>query len=112
VVIILEKDYKQISAEKLLLIANFSNCIIVDIRSPLEYARGHIPGSLNIPAETLINKPMLYLNPYFTYYIICNNGTKSAEAVAKLSKQNYNVVNVTGGIDNWKGPLEKDRCFS
>ena len=48
--IILEKDYKQISAEKLLLIANFSNCIIVDIRSPLEYARGHIPGSLNIPA--------------------------------------------------------------
>ncbi|HHZ17870.1 MAG TPA: rhodanese-like domain-containing protein [Acholeplasmataceae bacterium] len=108
----MENGCKQISAKKLLNLANFSNCVIVDVRSPLEYARGHIPGSLNIPAETLLSKPMLYLNPYFTYYIICANGTKSAEAATRLSKQNYHVVNVTGGIDSWEGPLEKDRCFS
>ncbi|MCK9535976.1 MAG: rhodanese-like domain-containing protein [Bacilli bacterium] len=108
----MENEYKKINANKLFYLYSFNNCIIVDIRTPLEYARGHIPGSLNIPLETLIKQPMLYLNPHFTYYIICKNGTRSAQLVTKLAQQSYPVVNVIGGIDSWEGPIEKDRCFS
>jgi len=108
----MEKNYKSIDADKLLRLFNFADCIIIDVRTPLEYARGHIPQSLNIPLETLIKQPMLYLNLNYTYYIICKDGTRSARLVSNLIKQNYPVINILGGIEAWSGPLEKDRCFN
>ena len=30
--------------------------VIIDVRSPLEYASGHIKGSKNIPIDTLKNR--------------------------------------------------------
>ncbi|MEM4425740.1 MAG: rhodanese-like domain-containing protein [Candidatus Nezhaarchaeales archaeon] len=38
---------------------NLSGLVIIDIRSPDEYSAGHIPGSINIPAE------LWYINPPF-----------------------------------------------
>jgi len=101
-----------IDSEKLLQVYKTMDCIIIDIRSPIEYAFGHIPGSFNIPYSILISKPILYLNPFYIYYIICKNGNQSYNLVMELQKHNYPVINVSGGLCNWKGPLEKDRVFN
>lgn len=105
-------NYKSVDIDTLYNLYIFGNCIIIDVRTPLEYALGHIPQSLNIPLQSLIKTPMLYLNPNYVYYVICKNGLKSAQLVNKLSQLQYPVIHVTGGILNWKGPMQKDRCFN
>lgn len=104
--------YKSVDTDTLYRLFSFNNCIIIDIRTPLEYALGHIPHSLNIPLQTLLKAPMLYINPNYEYYIICKNGQKSIGIVKHLSDLNYPVINVNGGLKAWKGPIQKDRCFN
>ncbi|MHB8110263.1 MAG: rhodanese-like domain-containing protein [Syntrophorhabdaceae bacterium] len=46
----LPEDIEEIDTQKLeSLITNEKNLVIIDNRSVLEYASGHIPGSINIP---------------------------------------------------------------
>lgn len=104
---------KSISSKDLLSIyIHDNNCLIIDIRHPLDYAKGHIPKSFNIPFDTLIKKSILYLNKDYSYYIICKSGSKSKTACNILSKNNYTVININDGIEAWIGPIEKDRVFN
>lgn len=82
---------------------NHFNMKIIDIRKTNEYEKYHIQDSTNIPYHLLLEKHNLFMNHYHTYFIICKNGNLSYQASKYLSMLGYNVVNVIGGIDNWKG---------
>ena len=41
------------------------------------------------------------------YYLICQMGSRSAQACAFLSQQGYQVTNVLGGTSGWLGQLEQ-----
>lgn len=85
------------------------NVIIVDVRSAKDYAKGHIPGAINIPwekhegfegAETEF--PELSKNKYayvYCYQLLCNLGQKAAKKFASLG---YPVKEIVGGFDEWK----------
>jgi len=91
---------------------NKGTCRIIDVRTPLEYAQGHIPGSINVVNHTLLRVPLLYLNKNYTYYLICKTGDRSYRACMQLVCQNFYVINVQGGIEAWTGPIVRDRCLS
>ena len=79
--------------------------IIADVRTPEEYALGHVPGSVNWPLERL---PALDFfdcgdRPILTY---CHSGSRSARAALWLQGQGLETENV-GGILDWTGELEK-----
>lgn len=68
--------------------------VIVDVRSPSEYAAGHYPGSQNIPLNDLTNraseipkeKPVL---------LCCASGARSGLAVTVLKQKGYgNALNI------------------
>jgi rhodanese-related sulfurtransferase len=69
--------------------------VIVDVRSPLEYASGHIKGSKNIPLDTLkdhLEEIKNYNKPVIT---VCQSGMRSATAKSYL--EGHGLVAVNGG---------------
>ena len=81
--------------------------MIVDVRNADEYAQGHIPGAINIPAENIeaissiaADKDM----PIFTY---CLRGSRSSKAVKNLKAMGYTRVINMGGINKYKGEQER-----
>ncbi|MBI1910449.1 MAG: rhodanese-like domain-containing protein [Deltaproteobacteria bacterium] len=83
--------------------------VIVDVREPELFAKGHVPGAINIPydygAHTRILKE---LAPKDRIVFICHGGPMGDELGQILTKNNYTqVYNVAGGMRKWKGPVTK-----
>lgn len=76
---------------------------LLDIREPYEYAGGSIKTAKNIPMGNLLAAPEQYITKDKTYYIICQSGARSAHTVSALSKQGYDVINVSGGVGSYAG---------
>ena len=81
--------------------------LIIDVRSTEEYAQGHIPGAISVPAdniEAISSKVSDKSTPVFTY---CLRGSRSIKAVKALKTMGYsNVINM-GGINKYKGDIER-----
>jgi len=80
--------------------------IILDVRSPGEYASGHIDGSMNIPVDKLaanLNKLKDKKKPIIT---CCASGMRSASAKSILVSKGYEVVH-NGG--SWMSLRQKIR---
>jgi rhodanese-related sulfurtransferase len=78
--------------------------IIVDARSPEAYARGHIPGAVNIPHRTMSAETTGRLDRsalVVTYCdgIGCNASTKGALNMVRLG---FRVKELIGGLDWWR----------
>lgn len=74
---------------------------IIDVRIVENYNRSHIPGAKNITANTLLANPSKYLNLYEKYYIYCQTGISSIRVCTYLKMRGYNVINLTGGYEEW-----------
>ena len=86
------------------ILAKDSTINLYDLRTPIEFASGHIPDSHNLPFEELkyFNDPKNE-----TYYSICLSGDLSHYACQTLKAKGYkNLININGGILNWKGKVQ------
>ena len=77
---------------------------LVDVRTPEEYAEGHLRGAANIDWNApefmdLFTAACPKETPVAVY---CRTGRRSAEAAKKLSKAGYAVTNLLGGIEAWE----------
>lgn len=78
--------------------------VVLDVRSPEEFARGHIPGAINID----INSPTFAqkareLDKKKTVLVNCHAGSRGAIASAELAKLGFKTVcNLEGGMDAWE----------
>jgi rhodanese-related sulfurtransferase len=80
-------DYKQ---------ALKNGAIIVDVRSKGEYAGGHIPGSVNIPVESLMGNLNKLKNKNQTIITCCASGMRSGSAKMMLKGKGYTDVHNGG----------------
>ena len=77
---------------------------LVDVRTPQEYAEGHIDGALNINVQSndfqqIVDKE---LSKDSTILVYCRSGRRSLDAAKILKKIGYKVVNLKGGIIEWE----------
>lgn len=86
-----------------------SNPVILDVREPMEYAFGHIPGAKLVPLGTLEAKvEQLKQHANQEVFVVCRTGHRSDTACQILAEQGFqNVKNVTPGMSEWQGPMEK-----
>ena len=77
---------------------------LVDVRTPQEYAEGHIDGALNIDVQSDDFKELAQreLSKDSTVLVYCRSGRRSLDAAEMLTRLGYNVVNLKGGIIEWK----------
>lgn len=80
------------------------NVIVLDVRTPAEYAEGHIENALNIDVnqEGFAEKAAGMLPMGKTLAIYCRSGRRSANAAAILAERGWKAVNLKGGILAWQ----------
>ncbi len=67
---------------------------LVDVRTPSEFAEGHVKGSVNIPLDTIANNLQKFSNKK-NIIVFCRSGNRSGQA--KVILENNGVKNVTNG---------------
>lgn len=77
---------------------------LLDVRTPQEYAEGHIDGALNIDVRSDDFQKMAEkdLSKDSTILVYCRSGRRSMDAAEILTRLGYKVVNLKGGIIEWK----------
>ncbi|MGN0261923.1 MAG: rhodanese-like domain-containing protein [Eggerthellaceae bacterium] len=81
--------------------------VLLDVRTAEEYADGHIPGSMNIPLNTVPVVLERIPDKNTPLFVHCLSGARSGKAVAFLKKQGYTQVKNIGGFNLYTGPIEK-----
>ncbi len=101
--------YKQISmSEAVTMMENEDGYIILDVRRPDEFAVGHIPNAINIPNESIGDAEIAELPDKDQLILVyCRSGNRSKQASEKLIKLGYTNIVEFGGINDWKGDIEK-----
>jgi len=75
---------------------------IVDVRAAEDYAKGHIPGAINLPKENWGNPSGLSkdkTNVVYCYSQVCH---LAANACLALASKGFPVMELEGGFDTWK----------
>ncbi|MFH8617925.1 rhodanese-like domain-containing protein [Streptomyces sp. NPDC017979] len=83
--------------------ARLSELAVVDVRTPGEYAAGHLPGAVNVPLDQLRRalpeltgaagrRPLL---------MVCASGARSERACAALARHGVRAATLVGGTSAW-----------
>ncbi|MBI2379690.1 MAG: rhodanese-like domain-containing protein [Gammaproteobacteria bacterium] len=92
---------------------NREEAVLVDLRSKVEFGKGHIAGSLNLPFEQFVKEGAAELEKHKAKPIIlaCATGMQSGAAAMQLKKAGFaDVSKLAGGVPAWAGanlPLVK-----
>jgi rhodanese-related sulfurtransferase len=78
------------------------NAVVLDVREPEEFARGHVPGALNLPQADLANR-LAEIPTDRPILTICQSGMRSLRSAQFLRQQGFqDVVTVAGGTAAWR----------
>ncbi|MFC1956186.1 rhodanese-like domain-containing protein [Chloroflexota bacterium] len=82
---------------------NNPDFIIVDVRTPEEYAEGHIDNAVNIDFNSgVFNDETSKLDRYKTYLIYCRSGNRSSRAVDVMRRLDFaKIYHFHEGIIGW-----------
>jgi len=73
----------------------------IDVRSPTEFASGHIPAAINIPMDEIESR-LADLRPQHPTVLVCQSGKRASMTQALLAGRIDNLFVLTGGTDAWK----------
>ncbi|HXG29391.1 MAG TPA: rhodanese-like domain-containing protein [Nevskiales bacterium] len=84
---------------------NDKNALVLDVRSPADFKKGHILNALNIPAARIEERAgeiaKFKDRPVICY---CALGTVAPAVCAKLRQQGFaTVYSLKGGLNAWQG---------
>ena len=85
---------------------NTPGAVLLDVRTPEEYREGHIPGSKNVPLQSLDKVTGLVNHQDTPMFAYCYSGARSAQAVSALQRMGYTNVKNIGGIAAYAGKVE------
>lgn len=76
--------------------------VLLDVRTPEEYAQKHIPGSLLIPVDEIETQAAAKLaDKDAVIFVYCRSGRRSVTASEALVGMGYSQVYNLGGINDW-----------
>ena len=79
------------------------NALLLDVRTPEEFAEGHLERAINIPVQQLESKLTALADKKEQQIVVyCRSGRRSANAKAMLEKAGFTKVADLGAMSNWK----------
>lgn len=96
-------SYHKITPDVAKALMDEGQVVVVDVRSPEEYAAGHIKGSVNVPGDTLVVGQKLEAAPDLNQKILvhCRSGVRAEQASRILVETGYTDVNNMYGTLQW-----------
>ncbi|HEY6908872.1 MAG TPA: rhodanese-like domain-containing protein [Myxococcales bacterium] len=65
---------------------------VVDVRTPDEFATGHVPGALNIPYDQMAQRHAELGPPSTPVLVYCQSGRRSGLAIATLREKGFTDI--------------------
>ncbi|GFN29942.1 FAD-dependent oxidoreductase [Paenibacillus xylaniclasticus] len=81
-----------------------SSTMLIDVRTPLEFGNGTIPGAVNIPVDELRSR-LNELDRMRTIWVFCQVGLRGYTASRILAQHGFRVRNLSGGYRTYKATL-------
>ena len=78
------------------------NLVIVDVRAAEDFAKGHIPGAINLPKEQWDNPQGLGRDKTNVVYCYTQQCHLAANAGVRFATKGYPVMELEGGFEVWK----------
>jgi rhodanese-related sulfurtransferase len=76
--------------------------LVIDVRTPAEFAHGHIPEAVNVPITVLPRKiQQMHVAKDTTIVTMCDHGGRSSRAALELQKMGYRTASFCR-IDDWR----------
>lgn len=84
--------------------AGHRDFVLLDVRSPEDYAAGHVPGAVNLPHARIVERNLAEFpaEALFVVYCTathCNGADRAAVRLARLGRK---VKKMLGGMAGWK----------
>lgn len=98
------RTYKVVSPAAAVALLNDERTIVIDVREPHEYAKGHIENAMAIPLSR-VDEKLYELESHKNSPVIvtCQQGTRSAHICKKLTKAGFTeVYDLKGGMLAWE----------
>ena len=92
-----------ISAEQMLELVKLEEVQLIDVRTPAEFADGHIENAKNIDFYSAnFDLHIDALDKSIPVILYCKSGRRSAKCVSKLNSKGFKVIyDLQGGINHW-----------
>ena len=83
------------------------NAYLIDVREADEYAKGHVPSSINVPLSQIHRINDLIKDKESNLYVYCLSGARSNNACSFLKSKGYTNIKNLGGINSYHGEIER-----
>ncbi|MFC3571884.1 rhodanese-like domain-containing protein [Streptomyces yaanensis] len=83
--------------------ARLADLTVIDVRTPAEYASGHVPGAFNVPLDAL-RRALPALRQAAArgeLLMVCASGNRSANACGTLAEHGISAATLSGGTSAW-----------
>jgi phage shock protein E len=77
--------------------------LLLDVRTPEEFALKHLPGAVNVPVQELVSRVTRLWPKPCQFVVYCRSGVRSAAAAAVLRGAGHQVFDL-GAMENWQTP--------
>lgn len=91
---------ENVSADQFLTASAEPGTVVVDVRTPAEFAAGHVDGAVNIDVESgNFASEIAALPKDTTYAVYCRSGRRSTLATDQMAEAGFtSLVNLEGGV--------------
>jgi phage shock protein E len=76
--------------------------LLIDVRTPVEFAQGHIAGALNMPLGDLGKHAEGLKDKTKPLVVYCRSGARSRAARSILERSGFSQVSDLGAMRRWK----------
>jgi NADPH-dependent 2,4-dienoyl-CoA reductase/sulfur reductase-like enzyme/rhodanese-related sulfurtransferase len=98
---LLRGEHPQVDVEAILAAPAAEQAFLLDVRTPQEFASGHIPGAVNIPVDDLRSRlDEIPRDRKIAAY--CQVGKRGYLATRIMLQSGFSAVNVAGGYETYK----------
>lgn len=79
-----------------------SGALLVDVRTPEEYAESHAQRAMNLPYEQIENGTYPTSDKDAKIYVYCRSGKRAESALSALKNAGYENATSLVSLDNWQ----------
>lgn len=99
-----EGTFSNLNAEEFDQLIRNEGVLVLDVRTPEEYAEGHIANSINIDIneKNFREEVERRISKDHKVAVYCRSGRRSANACSLMTEWGYTAFNLNGGIISWK----------
>ena len=75
--------------------------VVIDVRTPAEFASGHLDGAVNIDVQSAdFEARISELDPADTYFVYCRTGNRSGQAIDRMEGLGFTQLTNGGSVES------------